>query len=116
MIETINRVLRVRKKLVQRLGRELTEREIAEEVGVDVTEVRSVRKMAQKPISLQSRLGDDGDATVGDLIPDAGSVNPFEATEGLDVLTADIKIRGKDVQVKVRVVSMNSEERRTGTE
>ena len=82
MIETINRVLRVQKQLVQRLGREPTEREIAEEVGIGVKEVRSVRKMAQKPISLQSRLGDDGDATVGDLIPDAGSVNPFEATEG----------------------------------
>lgn len=82
MIETINRVLRVQKQLVQRLGREPSEREIAEVVGIDVMEVRSVRKMAQKPISLQSRLGDDGDATVGDLIPDAGSVNPFEATEG----------------------------------
>ena len=82
MIETINRVLRVQKQLVQRLGREPTEREIAEEVGIDVKEVRSVRKMAQKPISLQSRLGDDGDATVGDLIPDVGIVNPFEATEG----------------------------------
>ena len=82
MVETMNRVLRVQKQLVQRLGREPTEREIAEEVGIDVKEVRSVRKMAQKPISLQSRLGDDGDATVGDLIPDAGSVNPFEATEG----------------------------------
>ena len=82
MIETINRVLRVQKHLVQRLGREPTEREIAEEVGIDVKEVRSVRKMAQKPISLQARLGDDGDATVGDLVPDAGSVNPFEATEG----------------------------------
>lgn len=81
MIETINRVLRVQKQLVQRLGREPTEREIAEEVGIDVKEVRSARKMAQKPISLQSRLGDDGDATVGDLIPDAGCVNPFEATE-----------------------------------
>ena len=81
MVETMNRVLRVQKQLVQRLGREPTEREIAEEVGIDVKEVRSVRKMAQKPISLQSRLGDDGDATVGDLIPDAGCVNPFEATE-----------------------------------
>ena len=82
MVETINRVLRVQKQLVQRLGREPTEREIAEEVEIEVKEVRSVRKMAQKPISLQSRLGDDGDATVGDLIPDAGSVKPFEATEG----------------------------------
>ena len=41
----------------------------------------STTDMAQKPISLQARLGDDGDATVGDLIPDAGSVKPFEATE-----------------------------------
>ena len=82
MVETINRVLRVQRRLVQRLGREPSEREIAKEVGIAVKEVRSVRKMAQKPISLQSRLGDDGDATVGDLIPDAGSVKPFEATEG----------------------------------
>ena len=81
MIEAINRVMRVQKQLVQRLGREPSERELARELGMSEKEVRSVRKMAQHPISLQSRAGDDGDATFGDFIPDAESVNPREATD-----------------------------------
>jgi len=50
--------------------------------GMKPAEIRAVKKMAQRPISLQSRVGDDGDACVGDLIPDRSSTNPCEATEG----------------------------------
>ena len=82
MIETINKVMRVQKQLVQRLGREPSERELARELGMDEKEVRSVRKMAQRPISLQAHVGDDADATFGDFIPDTESVNPSEATDG----------------------------------
>lgn len=49
---------------------------------MDEKEVRSVRKMAQRPISLQAHVGDDADATFGDFIPDTESVNPREATDG----------------------------------
>ena len=81
MIETINRLARLNKRMVQRLGREPSERELAEESGLSEAVVRAVRKMAMRPVSLQTRIGDDGDATVGDFIPDTKSTNPFEATE-----------------------------------
>jgi len=83
MIENINRVMREQKKLIQRLGREPTEAEVAKVCSMKPEEIRSIRKMAQRPISLQSRVGDDGDASFGDLIPDLKSENPCEATEGL---------------------------------
>ena len=82
MIERINSVMREQRKLVQRLGREPSEAELASACGMNPAEIRAVRKMAQRPVSLQSRIGDDGDACVGDLIPDCSSTNPCEATEG----------------------------------
>ena len=81
MIEEIAKVTHEQKRLVQRLGREPTERDLAAECDLPVREIRAVRKMAQRPISLQARIGDDGDACVGDLIPDASSKNPGEAAE-----------------------------------
>ena len=82
MIETINRLMRTNKKLVQRLGREPTEAELASELGISPEQVRTVRRMAQQPISLQSKVGDNDDAHYGDFIPDSTSENPFEVTEG----------------------------------
>ena len=82
MIETINKLLRMQKRLVQKLGREPLESELAAETGMTVEQVRTVRKMAQQPISLQSKIGDSDDARYGDFIPDTTSENPFEVTEG----------------------------------
>ena len=82
MIETINKMMRVQKKLLQSLGREPTEQELAEEMGLPIDQIRAVRKMAQQPISLQSKVGDNDDAHYGDFIPDLSSENPFEVTEG----------------------------------
>lgn len=82
MIEKINSVMREQKKLVQRLGHEPSDTELASVCCMKPAEIRAVKKMAQRPISLQSRVGDDGDACVGDLIPDCSSTNPCEATEG----------------------------------
>lgn len=82
MIETINRVLRVQKQLLQRIGREPTVRELARELGMEEKEVVAVKKMAQKPISLQAHVGDDAEASFGDFIPDEHSANPREAAEG----------------------------------
>jgi RNA polymerase primary sigma factor len=82
MIETINKLMRVQKKLIQRLGREPSEGELAEEMNLPVEQIRAVRKMAQQPISLQSKVGDNDDAHYGDFIPDLSSENPFEVTEG----------------------------------
>lgn len=82
MIETINKLMRVQKKLIQRLGREPTEAELSEEMNMPLDQVRQVKKMAQQPISLQSKVGDNDDAHYGDFIPDTTSENPFEVTEG----------------------------------
>jgi len=80
MIETINKLLRVQKKLVQELGREPTPEEAAEEMEMPVERVRAVYKMAQQPISLQSPVGDGDDAHFGDFIEDKTAENPSEMT------------------------------------
>jgi len=80
MIETINRLLRVQKKLVQEYGREPTPEEAAAEMDLPVDRVRAVYKMAQQPISLQSPIGDGEDAHFGDFIEDKTAENPSEMT------------------------------------
>jgi len=80
MIETINKLMRVQKKLIQRLGREPTEAELSEEMEMKPEQVRAVSRMAQQPISLQSKVGDSDDAKYGDFIPDTSAENPSEQT------------------------------------
>ena len=81
VIETSNTLARLQKRLVQRLGREPTIAELAQESGLSAARVRAIRKMAQRPISLQTQIGEGREASVGDFIPDTASANPFEATE-----------------------------------
>ncbi|MFA7172541.1 MAG: RNA polymerase sigma factor RpoD [Kiritimatiellia bacterium] len=80
MIETINKLLRIQKKLVQELGREPLPEEAAEEMDIPVDRVRAVYRMAQHPISLQSPVGDGDDAHFGDFIEDKSADNPSEMT------------------------------------
>ncbi|MDD2599004.1 MAG: RNA polymerase sigma factor RpoD [Kiritimatiellae bacterium] len=80
MIETINKLLRIQKKLVQELGREPLPEEAAEEMDIPVDRVRAVYRMAQQPISLQSPVGDGDDAHFGDFIEDKSADNPSEMT------------------------------------
>jgi len=80
MIETINKLMRVQKQLVQEYGREPTPEEVAEEVQLPVERVRAVLKMAQQPISLQSPVGDSDDTSFGDFIEDKGAENPSDMT------------------------------------
>ncbi len=82
MIETINKLMRVQKRLIQKLGREPDEKDLAKEMDMPLDQVRAVKRMAQQPISLQSKVGDNDDAHYGDFIPDLSSENPFEVTEG----------------------------------
>src|SRR5438094_2502010 len=76
MIETINKLMRVQKQLVQEYGREPTPEEVAEEVLLPVDRVRAVLKMAQQPISLQSPVGESEETNFGDFIEDRGAENP----------------------------------------
>ncbi len=80
MIETINKLMRVQKKLIQKLGREPTEKELSVEMEMKPEQVRQVYRMAQQPISLQSKVGDNDDAKYGDFIPDTSAENPSEQT------------------------------------
>ena len=80
MIETINKLMRIQKQLVQELGREPTPEEVAEEMNLPVDRVRAVLKMAQHPISLQSPVGDSEDTHFGDFIEDKSAENPSEMT------------------------------------
>jgi RNA polymerase primary sigma factor len=80
MIETINKLMRMQKQLVQELGREPTPEEIAEEMTLPVERVRAILKIAQQPISLQSPIGDSEDTNFGDFIEDKSADNPSEMT------------------------------------
>ncbi len=78
MIETINKLMRVQKQLLQEFGREPSPEEVAEEMQMPVDRVRAVLKMAQQPISLQSPIGDSEDTSFGDLIEDKTAENPSD--------------------------------------
>jgi RNA polymerase primary sigma factor len=80
MIETINKLMRVQKQLVQEYGREPSPEEVAEEIQLPVERVRAVLKMAQQPISLQSPVGESDDTSFGDFIEDKGAENPSDMT------------------------------------
>jgi len=78
MIEVINKLMRVQKRLQQDYGREPTPEEIAEQIQLPVARVRAILKMAQQPISLQAPVGDGEDANVGDFIEDRSVESPFD--------------------------------------
>jgi RNA polymerase primary sigma factor len=80
MIETINKLMRAQKRLLQDFGREPTPEEIADEMQLPVDRVRAVLKMAQQPISLQSPVGDGEDTSFGDFIEDKTTESPSEIT------------------------------------
>jgi RNA polymerase primary sigma factor len=80
MIETINKLMRVQKQLIQDFGREPSPEEIADEMQMPVERVRAVLKMAQQPISLQSPVGDSEDTNFGDFIEDKSAENPSDMT------------------------------------
>jgi RNA polymerase primary sigma factor len=90
MIETINKLMRVQKQLIQEYGREPNAEEIAEEIHLPVERVRAVLKMAQQPISLQAPVGDNEDTIFGDFIEDKGADNPSDMT-GFSMLKDKIR-------------------------
>jgi len=79
MIETINKLIRTSRYLVQELGREPTPEEIAEKMELPVDKVRKVLKIAKEPISLETPIGEEEDSHLGDFIEDKNAINPSEA-------------------------------------
>ncbi|WP_349632325.1 RNA polymerase sigma factor RpoD [Desulfuromonas sp. CSMB_57] len=79
MIETINKLIRTSRQLVQEMGREPTPEEIAERMELPLEKVRRVLKIAKEPISLETPIGEEEDSSLGDFIEDKGVVSPLEA-------------------------------------
>jgi len=79
MVETINRLIRVSRQLLQQLGREPTPEEIGAEMGLSEAKVREIIKIAQEPVSLETPIGEEEDSHLGDFLPDDGSPAPSEA-------------------------------------
>jgi RNA polymerase primary sigma factor len=79
MIETINKLIRTSRQLVQELGREPTSEEIAKRMDIPVAKVRKVLKIAQEPISLETPIGEEEDSHLGDFIEDRAVISPAEA-------------------------------------
>ena len=79
MVETINKLVRVSRQLVQELGREPTPEELAKELNMPVDKVREISKISQEPVSLETPIGEEGDSHLGDFIPDEDAPAPSEA-------------------------------------
>ncbi len=85
MIETINKLIRTSRALVQEYGREPTSEEIAKKMDIPVSKVRKILKIAQEPISLETPIGEEEDSHLGDFIEDRGVVSPAEAVINLNL-------------------------------
>ncbi|HEY8362627.1 MAG TPA: RNA polymerase sigma factor RpoD [Tissierellaceae bacterium] len=79
MVETINKLVRFQRQLVQELGRDPSPEEIAKEMGMEVEKVREIMKIAQEPVSLETPIGEEEDSHLGDFIPDDDVLAPAEA-------------------------------------
>ncbi len=90
MVEMVNKLVRVSRRLLQELGREPDDEEIAEELGLTPERVREIRKVSRDPVSLETPVGDEGDSNLGDLIEDKGAVAPVEAAS-LSMLSNEVE-------------------------
>jgi len=79
MVETINKLIRVSRQLLQEYGREPTPEEIAKELNMSVDKVRDIQKIAQEPVSLETPIGEEEDSHLGDFIPDDDALAPSDA-------------------------------------
>ena len=81
MVETINKLVRTQRQLVQKLGRNPTNAEIGKEMGLDEEKVREVRKISQEPVSLEAPIGEEDDSHLGDFIEDERALAPEQAAD-----------------------------------
>ena len=90
MVEKLNKVVHIERQLVQRLGREPSPEEIAEEVEMTTEEVREILRMAQLPVSLEKPIGEEEDSSLGDFVQDETAESPFD--------TAQLSLRRGDIE------------------
>jgi len=89
MVEKLNKVVHIERQLVQRLGREPSPEEIAEELEITTEEVREILRMSQLPVSLEKPIGEEEDSSLGDFVEDEAAESPFD--------TAQLLLRREDV-------------------
>ncbi|MDO5713557.1 MAG: RNA polymerase sigma factor RpoD [Tissierellia bacterium] len=117
MVETINKLVRVQRQLVQDLGRDPTPEEIGMEMNMDVEKVREIQKIAQEPVSLETPIGEEEDSHLGDFIPDDEVLSPADAAtftllkEQLD----DVLLTLTDREKKVLTLRFGLEDGRART-
>jgi len=92
MIETINKLIRTSRTLVQEKGREPSSEEIAKKMGIPVGKVRKVLKIAQEPISLETPIGEEEDSHLGDFIEDAAIQSPSDAVINLNLKEQTLRV------------------------
>ncbi|HUK13120.1 MAG TPA: RNA polymerase sigma factor RpoD [Thermoanaerobaculaceae bacterium] len=92
MIETINKLTRTQRQLVQEFGREPTAEEVAEKMEIPVAKVRKIMKIAQEPISLETPIGEEEDSHLGDFVEDRSAISPIDA-----VIAASLKTQSEGV-------------------
>ena len=106
MIETINKLIRTSRQLVQELGREPSSEEIAKRMDIPVAKVRKVLKIAQEPISLETPIGEEEDSHLGDFIEDRAIVSPAEAVINVNLKEQTATVLRSLTQREERVIKM----------
>ena len=106
MIETINKLVRTSRYLVQELGREPNPEEIAEKMDMPVDKVRKVLKIAKEPISLETPVGEEEDSHLGDFLPDTKVINPAEAIVNLNLAEQTRRVLATLTQREEKVLRM----------
>jgi len=106
MIETINKLIRTSRQLVQELGREPTSEEIAKRMDIPVAKVRKVLKIAQEPISLETPIGEEEDSHLGDFIEDRSMVSPAEAVINVNLKDQTAQVLRTLTPREERVIKM----------
>ncbi len=106
MIETINKLIRTSRALVQELGREPTSEEIAKRMDIPVSKVRKVLKIAQEPISLENPIGEEEDSHLGDFIEDRGVVSPADAVININLKEMTEQVLNTLTPREERVIKM----------
>jgi RNA polymerase primary sigma factor len=103
MVETINKLVRIQRQLLQDLGREPTPEEIGKEMELPPERVREIQKLSQEPVSLETPIGEEDDSNLGDFIEDSDAVVPIDAAsfillqEQLDSILHTLSEREKKV-------------------
>ena len=117
MVETINKLVRIQRQLVQELGREPLPEEISETMGIAPEKVREILKISQEPVSLESPVGEEDDSHLGDFIPDADALSPseFASNEMLKKELDDVLETLTDREERVLRLRFGLEDGRTRT-